>query len=100
MGKMRLIVASNCCAMTYAEVVAAHANDVKLISFMEQVPKAITENEKFIIKEFPRLEHIFLTDIKNINNEKINSLPYNRRTRRSDISSKQLRAKPLQTTKL
>jgi hypothetical protein len=98
MGKMILIVGASL-GSTYAQVIAANQNDLELIKMMEAVPKEFIEDQNFIIKRFPEIDHIILTPLKNLNNEKINSLPYHRRFGRSDFHSKQLRTKPYRTQK-
>lgn len=98
MGKLILIVGAGL-GSTYAQVVIANQNDIELVQMMKQLPDSIIQENNFIIKRFPEIDHCVITPIKNLNNEKINSISYHRRSRGRDFLSKQLRTKPYQTHK-
>lgn len=98
MGKMILIVGANL-GSTLAQVLKAHQNDIELVEMMKQLPESIKEANNFIIKRFPEIDHCVITPLKNLNNEKINSLPYHRRSNWRYFLSKQLRTKPYRTQK-
>ncbi|HRZ33072.1 MAG TPA: hypothetical protein P5188_12235, partial [Flavobacterium sp.] len=86
MGRIVYIVGTGV-GMTVERFCKVHASDLFLIELVKQIPEKLLEDKTLTLHNCSTVPYDILTVPENFTHhyhEKINSLPYHRRTRRSD----------------